>query len=265
MQCGGEETLVVNEADAGGGITSFFSSSAEYPACRRVPASYPCFNRCFARHPAALEANASESNGNSRINEWAAALLVKRHFCCSVKTALGAPGDGSGAAGAVTGRLVKATHMAALPAHESCLTETFSDCGGGALIAVLGRTLEGACGRLGWLEMEGSARGLRLPLPGVRVRGGSILRRLGGWVQLLRSGLGSLNCGRPRAIPGPRVAQRSSATIGALRSVPLHLTLHRQRLQKFKRVQPSGRQLLKRFKPGTDGRINRTLPATHRT
>ena len=206
---------MVNEADAGGGITSFFSSSAEYPACRRVPASYPCFNRCFARHPAALEANASESNGNSRINEWAAALLVKRHFCCSVKTALGAPGDGSGAAGAVTGRLLKATRTAALPAHESCLTETFSDCGGGALIAVLGRTLEGACGRLGWLEMEGSARGLRLLLPGVRVRGGSILRRLGGWVQLLRSGLGSLNCGRPMAIPGPRVAQRSSATIGA--------------------------------------------------
>ena len=215
VQCGGEETRLVDEADAGGGSTSFFSSSAEYPACRRVPASYPCFNRCFARHPVALEANASESNGNSRINEWAAALLVKRHFCCSVKTALGAPGDGSGAAGAVTGRLVKATRTAALPAHESCLTETFSGCGGGALIAVLGRTLEGACGRLGWLEMEGSARGLRLLLPGVRVRGGSILRRLGGWVQLLRSGLGSLNCGRPRAIPGPRVAQRSSATIGA--------------------------------------------------
>ena len=265
MQCGGEETLVVNEADAGGGITSFFSSSAEYPACRRVPASYPCFNRCFARHPAALEANASESNGNSRINEWAAALLVKRHFCCSVKTALGAPGDGSGAAGAVTGRLLKATRTAALPAHESCLTETFSGCGGGALIAVLGRTLEGACGRLGWLEMEGSARGLRLPLPGVRVRGGSILRRLGGWVQLLRSGLGSLNCGRPRAIPGPRVAQRSSATIGALRSVPLHLTLHDSGCRSSRGCSPADDNMLKRFKPGTDGRINRTLPATHRT
>jgi hypothetical protein len=81
VQCGGEETLVVDEADAGGGNTSFFSSSAEYPACRRVPTSHPCFNRCFARHPAALEANASESNGNSRINDRAAALLVKRHFC----------------------------------------------------------------------------------------------------------------------------------------------------------------------------------------
>jgi hypothetical protein len=110
---------------------------------------------------------------------------------------------------------VKATRTAA--AHESCLTETFSGWlhGGGALIAVLGRTLEGACGRLGWLEMEGSARGLRLPLSGIRVRGGSILRRLGGWVQRLRSGLGSFNCGRLRAIPGPRVAQRSSATIAA--------------------------------------------------
>ena len=103
---------------------------------------------------------------------------------------------------------MKAIRTAGLPAR-SCLTETFGWLhGGGALIAVLTRTLEGVCGRPGWLEIVGSARGLR-PMPGgVRVRDWSILLRLGGWVLLLRSGLGSLNCARPRVIPGPRVAQR---------------------------------------------------------
>jgi hypothetical protein len=100
------------------------------------------------------------------------------------------------------------TRTAGLPAR-SCLTETFGWLhGGGALIAVLRRTLEGVCGRPGWLEIAGSARGLR-PMSAVRVRDWSRLLRLGGWVLLLRSSLGLLNCARPRAIPGPRVAQRS--------------------------------------------------------
>ena len=77
--------------DGGGGDTSFLNSSAEYPACRRVLTSYPLINSCLTRHPPALRANASESNGNSCINDWAPALLspsLNRHFCCSVKTAL---------------------------------------------------------------------------------------------------------------------------------------------------------------------------------
>lgn len=106
---------------------------------------------------------------------------------------------------------MKAIRKVGLPAR-SCLIETFGWLhGGGALIAVLRRTLEGVCGRLGWLAIAGSARGLR-PMSGVLVRDWSraMLRRLGGWVLLLRSGLGSLNCARPRVSPGPRAASRAA-------------------------------------------------------